>query len=241
MCLCICRRTSFGLRTQTWMWVINTARPGWNLEQHSLIKSSCVAPQRECDDPKKVLEVGESAIYWPCCWAALRSLYTVNSRQVTEAWQWLGLDVRGPLGRTAAGNRYILSVTDLFSQWVESVALESCLPLLVAQHLADITQHFGFPVRILSRLPRDTVDQVGGAWGGGERRVVMVLNRKWICCCLCCRSTPDWSSNSRSPTTWSSITGRRTLQMAVRSSWSTGAFLRVACRGRFLMRRSVYF
>lgn len=91
----------------------------------------------------------------------------MNLRQVTEAWQWLGLDVRGPLGRTATGNRYILSVTDLFSQWVESVALEACLPSLVAQHLADIIQHFGFPVRILSRLPRNAVDQVGGARGGG--------------------------------------------------------------------------
>lgn len=91
----------------------------------------------------------------------------MNWRQVTEAWQWLGLDVRGPLGRTAAGNRYILSVMDLFSQWVESVALEACLPSLVAQHLVDIIQHFGFPVRILSRLPRDAVDQVGGARGGG--------------------------------------------------------------------------
>lgn len=111
-------------------------------------------------------------------------------RQVTEAWQWLGLDVRGPLGGTAAGNRYVLTVTDLFSQWVESVALEACLPSLVAQHLADIIQHFGFPVRILSRLPRDAVDQVGGATGlsGGT----WVPNRKWIrCCCCCCRSTPD--------------------------------------------------
>lgn len=90
---------------------------------------------RELEDPEKVLEV-------------------------TEAWQWLGLDVRGPLGGTAAGNRYVLTVTDLFSQWVESVALEACLPSLVAQHLADIIQHFGFPVRILSRLPRDAVDQI---------------------------------------------------------------------------------
>ncbi|XP_075897552.1 uncharacterized protein LOC142898494 isoform X2 [Nelusetta ayraudi] len=101
---------------------------------------------RELEDPEKVLEV-------------------------TEAWQWLGLDMRGPLSGTAAGNRYVLTVTDLFSQWVESVALEACLPSLVAQHLADIIQHFGFPVRILSRLPRDAVDQVGGAtglwWGGG--------------------------------------------------------------------------
>lgn len=109
---------------------------------------------------------------------------------MTEAWQWLGLDVRGPLGGTAAGNRYVLTVTDLFSQWVESVALEACLPSLVAQHLADIIQHFGFPVRILSRLPRDAVDQVGGAaglWAGGT----WVPTRKWIRCCCCCRSTPD--------------------------------------------------
>lgn len=88
-------------------------------------------------------------------------------RQVTEPWQWLGLDVRGPLPQTASGHRYILSVTDFFSKWVEAVAMESCLPSLVAQHLVDIIAHFGYPVRILSRLPYDSVHQVR-ATGGSQ-------------------------------------------------------------------------
>lgn len=87
---------------------------------------------------------------------------------MTEPWQWLGLDVRGPLPQTAGGHRYILSVTDFFSKWVEAVAMESCLPSLVAQHLADVIGHFGYPVRILSRLPHDSVHQVRAS--GTSRR-----------------------------------------------------------------------
>lgn len=82
--------------------------------------------------------------------------------QVTAPWQWLGLDVRGPLPQTLNGHRYILTVTDYFSKWVEAVPVESCLPSHVAKHIVDIVAHFGFPVRILSRLPHDIVQKVSG-------------------------------------------------------------------------------
>uniref|UniRef100_A0A3P9H910 THAP-type domain-containing protein n=1 Tax=Oryzias latipes TaxID=8090 RepID=A0A3P9H910_ORYLA len=79
---------------------------------------------------------------------------------VQEAWQWLGLDVRGPLPQTLNGHRYILTVADYYSRWVEAVPMQSCLPPDVAKNVADMIAYFGYPFRILSRLPHDIVHKV---------------------------------------------------------------------------------
>lgn len=83
-----------------------------------------------------------------------------NTIEVKEAWQWLGLDVRGPLAETLNGHKYILTVTDLFSRWVEAVPMTTCLPPEVAENVVGVIAHFGFPVRILSRLPHDIVQKI---------------------------------------------------------------------------------
>uniref|UniRef100_A0A665TMD5 THAP-type domain-containing protein n=1 Tax=Echeneis naucrates TaxID=173247 RepID=A0A665TMD5_ECHNA len=80
--------------------------------------------------------------------------------QVKEAWQWLGLDVRGPLPQTLNGHKYILTVADYYSKWVEALPMQSCLPSDVAKHITDIIAHFGYPFRILSRLPHDIVHKI---------------------------------------------------------------------------------
>ncbi|XP_068192530.1 gypsy retrotransposon integrase-like protein 1 isoform X2 [Antennarius striatus] len=80
--------------------------------------------------------------------------------EVNEPWQWLGLDVRGPLPQTLNGHRYVLTVTDYFSKWVEASPMESCLPPDVAKHVVGVIEHFGYPVRILSRLPQDIVHKI---------------------------------------------------------------------------------
>ncbi|XP_047426842.1 uncharacterized protein zgc:153292 isoform X2 [Mugil cephalus] len=83
-----------------------------------------------------------------------------NTIEVKEPWQWLGLDVRGPLPQTLNGHRYILTVTDYYSKWVEAVPMQSCLPSHVAKNIVDIIAHFGYPFRILSRLPHDIVHKI---------------------------------------------------------------------------------
>ncbi|XP_043956331.1 uncharacterized protein zgc:153292 isoform X1 [Gambusia affinis] len=83
-----------------------------------------------------------------------------NVIEVKGAWQWLGLDVRGPLPQTLNGHRYILTLTDFYSRWVEAVPMQSCLPSAVAKNIADIIAHFGYPLRILSRLPHDVVHRI---------------------------------------------------------------------------------
>ncbi|XP_036943858.1 uncharacterized protein zgc:153292 [Acanthopagrus latus] len=90
---------------------------------------------RESEDPEKVIEV-------------------------KEPWEWLGLDIRGPLPKTLNEHKYILTVTDYFSKWVEAVPMQSCLPSVVAKHIVDIIAHFGYPIRILSRLPHDIVQKI---------------------------------------------------------------------------------
>ncbi|CAJ1076334.1 uncharacterized protein zgc:153292 [Xyrichtys novacula] len=80
--------------------------------------------------------------------------------KVTEPWQWLGLDVRGPLPETLNGHRYMLTLTDYFSKWVEALPMDALLPEHVAKHIVDIIDHFGFPLRILSRLPCDMVQKI---------------------------------------------------------------------------------
>ena len=79
---------------------------------------------------------------------------------MNEPWQWLGLDVRGPLPQTLNGHKYILTVTDYYSKWVEAVPMLSCLPPDVAKNVAEVIAHFGYPLRILSRLPHDIVHKV---------------------------------------------------------------------------------
>ncbi|XP_073351320.1 uncharacterized protein [Pagrus major] len=80
--------------------------------------------------------------------------------EVKEPWEWLGLDIRGPLPKTLNEHKYILTVTDYFSKWVEAVPMQSCLPSVVAKHIVDIIAHFGYPLRILSRLPHDIVQKI---------------------------------------------------------------------------------
>lgn len=83
-----------------------------------------------------------------------------NVIQVTEPWQWLGLDVRGPLPETLNGHKYMLTLTDYYSKWVEALPMDALLPEHVAKHITEIIAHFGFPLRILSRLPHDMVQKV---------------------------------------------------------------------------------
>lgn len=149
--------------------------------------------------------------------------------QVTEPWQWLGLDVRGPLPQTLNGHKYILSVTDYFSKWVEAVPMESCLPSYVVKHIVDIISHFGYPLRILSRLPHDIVHKVSELL---FERLTLFKCRVWVrksaCCHTVCffvnvsRSTESWKIILKSPSLLLSIISRQAPQIWSHSSWLTG-------------------
>ncbi|XP_057673144.1 uncharacterized protein LOC130904418 [Corythoichthys intestinalis] len=83
-----------------------------------------------------------------------------NVIEVTSAWQWLGLDVRGPLPTTQNGHKYVVTLTDYYSKWVEAAAVPSFLSVHIAKHVAEALDHFGLPLKILSRLPCDIIGQI---------------------------------------------------------------------------------
>ncbi len=44
---------------------------------------------------------------------------------VHSPWYHLGIDFVGPVAQSTNGNRYILTISDYFTKWVEAVALPS--------------------------------------------------------------------------------------------------------------------
>ena len=60
-------------------------------------------------------------------------------------------------------HKFIVTVTDLYSKWVEALPIQSCVSAQVTRHIVDIVKHFGYPLGILSRLPQDLVEQVSTA------------------------------------------------------------------------------
>ncbi|XP_051745722.1 uncharacterized protein zgc:163143 [Ctenopharyngodon idella] len=74
--------------------------------------------------------------------------------EVKERWEWLGLDVRGPFSPTVDKHTHIMTLTDYHSKWVEAFPLTQKLSQDVAQCLAEVIRQQGYPLGILSRLPR---------------------------------------------------------------------------------------
>lgn len=98
-------------------------------------------------------------------WAADKNITdeakdSINVIEVSGPWQWLGLDLRGPLPLTSSGQRFLLTLLDYSSKWIEAWPVESERPRDTVGPLLEALRHFGFPLRILSRLPRDTVHEM---------------------------------------------------------------------------------
>ncbi|XP_067089385.1 uncharacterized protein zgc:153292 [Osmerus mordax] len=83
--------------------------------------------------------------------------------EVKGPWEWLGLDIRGPMPTTLNGSEYILTVTDYYSKWLEAFPLRVNTSVEVASHIVDIISHFGFPYKILSRLTRKFIKKINDA------------------------------------------------------------------------------
>ncbi|KAJ8249882.1 hypothetical protein COCON_G00230980 [Conger conger] len=72
--------------------------------------------------------------------------------QMGLRWQWLCLDVKGPLPLTHDGHTHILTVMDLYSKWVEAYPMRSLTAREVALNIHALICQLGFPHQILSRL-----------------------------------------------------------------------------------------
>ena len=61
-----------------------------------------------------------------------------------STFERLGTDIIGPLPKSNSGNRYIVVVTDYFTKWLESFAVESIEAKIVANVLVrEFITRFG--------------------------------------------------------------------------------------------------
>ncbi|XP_036417428.1 uncharacterized protein zgc:163143 [Colossoma macropomum] len=74
--------------------------------------------------------------------------------EVTERWEWLGLDIRGPFPLTSHKHTHVMTLTDYYSKWVEAFPLTQNKIRDAAVCLAEVIFQLGFPLGVLSRLPK---------------------------------------------------------------------------------------
>ena len=73
-------------------------------------------------------------------------------------WEFLGIDLIGPLPLTTQGNKYILTVTDLWSKYVEAFSIPEKSAFVVFKCLTTMFYRFGPPKKILSDQGREFVN-----------------------------------------------------------------------------------
>ena len=57
----------------------------------------------------------------------------------SEVWNQLGMDLIGPLKETRRGNKYIITVADYYSKWVEGGPLQNKTTSSVAEFLYSVS------------------------------------------------------------------------------------------------------
>ena len=78
----------------------------------------------------------------------MQSQGTISANAPFEKLSW---DITGPLPVTAAGHKYILVITDMFSKWVEAFPLQTTDSRTLANVFVDqIVCHYGIPKSIHS-------------------------------------------------------------------------------------------
>ena len=75
-------------------------------------------------------------------------------------WEILGIDLMGPFPVTSEGNRYVCTVTDLFTKWVFARAVPSKSAASVADVLLQLVYSYGPPRKMISDQGREFVNQV---------------------------------------------------------------------------------
>ena len=86
---------------------------------------------------------------------------TLHPISVDSPFHRIGIDLVGPLPRTASGNAYIITATDYFTKWPEASAIpDKTASTEVASFLFKLITRHGSPVIIQSDQGREFVNQV---------------------------------------------------------------------------------
>ena len=80
--------------------------------------------------------------------------------KTTECWQILGMDLVYPGTTTESGNKWILTVTDLFSKFVFAEPIKSKEASSVAEALISFVTTYGAPERIITDQGREFNNEV---------------------------------------------------------------------------------
>ncbi|XP_035282833.1 uncharacterized protein LOC118232196 isoform X1 [Anguilla anguilla] len=96
--------------------------------------------------------------------------------KVNEKWEWLGVDLKGPLPETQNGYKFMLILMDYYSKWVEAYPMKSESAGEVALNIQNLTYQFGWPLRILSQMDKAFIQEVNTELGAllGEQDVSLV-------------------------------------------------------------------
>jgi len=88
---------------------------------------------------------------------------------VHRAFHKVGMDLVGPLQRTAAGNRYIITCVDSMSKWVEAIVW----PVKASKRTAEFLYN-----EVICRrgCPADVVTDQGGEFQGEFQKVLDKLH-----------------------------------------------------------------
>ncbi|XP_061079034.1 uncharacterized protein LOC133113910 isoform X2 [Conger conger] len=87
------------------------------------------------------------------------------SIKVTGKWEWLSLNVRGPLPETHKGHRFLLIITDLYSKWGEACPMCTSSAREVALNIRNLVCQLGLPHALFSQLSRMFIKAVNKALG----------------------------------------------------------------------------
>ena len=85
---------------------------------------------------------------------------TLHPIAVDSPWHRVGIDLIGPLPRTASGNAYIITCSDYFTKWPEAAAISDKSAECVSKFLFEVICRHGSPAIIQSDQGREFVNSV---------------------------------------------------------------------------------
>ena len=76
--------------------------------------------------------------------------HNLIERMATYRLETVHIDFVGPLSKTSTGHRYILTLVDKFTKWVEAIPTKDCTAETAAKALLQVFYNIGFPQTIVS-------------------------------------------------------------------------------------------
>lgn len=77
-----------------------------------------------------------------------------------QVWYLVGMDLIGPYNKTPEGHQYILTVTDYFSKYVDTVPIPDKSAISVAKGIYKIYCRQGAPVSLICDQGREFINHV---------------------------------------------------------------------------------